>query len=280
MKKFAIIVSIRLKPGREAKLSVAHAGHRRRAARLDIRRQFPASGPRQPDPLHGLRELGGSGRVLRRPVQAGLQEAFQITTSGASCRTSADRNVAAFAGGFRGSRGSTSQLHDAVRLQSEQSGRRSGASGTTSGVGRGPGVIEGAGPDNEVGSVRAFTYYEISSPQRLTAHSDAKLTYSWESCKPYESIDHYELTLKVEPVGARASKVTWTARYEAPEAEAPKWDAFFAEESQEIAHKAPEPAGRAGLREGASAQHRRDASGRRRGVHQSDLSPCRPTRAA
>jgi hypothetical protein len=98
------------------------------------------------------------------------------------------------------------------------------------GKGVGPGVIEGDGPDNEIGSVRTFTYYGVSSRQRLTAHSDAERTYRYESCEPFDSIQHYELTLKVEPVGAQASKVAWTARYEAPEVEAPKWDAYFAEE--------------------------------------------------
>jgi hypothetical protein len=78
--------------------------------------------------------------------------------------------------------------------------------------------------------VRAFTYYGAPARQRLTAHSDADRTYSWESCGPYETIDHYELALKVEPVGDQACKVTWSARYEAPEVEAPKWNAFFAEE--------------------------------------------------
>ncbi len=70
----------------------------------------------------------------------------------------------------------------------------------------------------------------MPSRQRLTAHSDADRTYSWESCEPYESIDRYEFTVRVEPVGDQASKVTWTARYEAPKIEAPKWNSFFAEE--------------------------------------------------
>ena len=96
----------------------------------------------------------------------------------------------------------------------------------------GPGVIEGGGADNEVGSVRAFTYYGVLSRQRLTAHSDADRAYSWESCEPYESVDHYEATLKIEPVGEEASKVTWMWRYEAPEAEIPKWNSLFAEESR------------------------------------------------
>jgi len=96
--------------------------------------------------------------------------------------------------------------------------------------GVGPGVLEGGGPDNAVGSVRAFTYYGMPARQRLTAHSDVERTYSWESCAPYESIARYELTLKVEPVEVQASQVIGTARYEAPQAEAPKWDAFFADE--------------------------------------------------
>ncbi len=100
------------------------------------------------------------------------------------------------------------------------------------GEGVGPGVIEGGGADNEVGSVRAFTYYGVLSRQRLTAHSDADRAYSWESCEPYESVDHYEATLKIEPVGEEASKVTWMWRYEAPEAEIPKWNSLFAEESR------------------------------------------------
>jgi hypothetical protein len=78
--------------------------------------------------------------------------------------------------------------------------------------------------------VRAFTYYGVPSHQRLTAHSDADRTYGYESCEPFDSIQHYALTLKVEPVGDRASKVAWTARYEAPEAETPKWNAYLAEE--------------------------------------------------
>ena len=98
------------------------------------------------------------------------------------------------------------------------------------GEGVGPGVIEGGRPDNEIGSVRAFTYYGMPSRQRLTAHSDRERSYSWESCAPYEDIEHYELTLQVESIGDQASKVTWTARYQAPEAERCKWDAFFADE--------------------------------------------------
>ncbi len=98
------------------------------------------------------------------------------------------------------------------------------------GEGVGLGVIEGGGPDNEIGSVRVFTYYGVPSRQRLTAHSDADRTYSWESCEPYESIDRYEFTVRVEPVGDQASKVTWTAQYEAPKIEASKWDSFFVEE--------------------------------------------------
>jgi quinol monooxygenase YgiN len=98
------------------------------------------------------------------------------------------------------------------------------------GEGVGPGVIEGDGPDNEVGSVRAFTYYGVPSRQRLTAHSDADRTYSYASCEPFDSIQRYELTVKVEPLGEQASKVAWTARYEAPEAETPKWNAYLAEE--------------------------------------------------
>lgn len=99
------------------------------------------------------------------------------------------------------------------------------------GEGVGPGVIEGGRPDNELGSVRAFSYYGAPSRQRLTAHSDIDRTYGWESCEPYESISHYDAILKVEPVGDQASLVKWVWRYEAPETEALKWDAMFAEES-------------------------------------------------
>jgi quinol monooxygenase YgiN len=90
-----------------------------------------------------------------------------------------------------------------------------------------PGVIEGGRPDNEIGSVRAFRYYGSPSRQRLTAHSDAERSYSWESCAPYETIEHYTLTIKVEPEADGRSNVVWSADYDAPAAEAPKWDAFF-----------------------------------------------------
>lgn len=100
------------------------------------------------------------------------------------------------------------------------------------GEGVGPGTIENGRPDNKIGSVRLFTYYGMPSQQRLTAHSDADRTYSWESCAPYESLDHYDATLKVEPIADQASQVIWTWRYQAPEAEAPRWDGFFAEESR------------------------------------------------
>jgi len=69
-------------------------------------------------------------------------------------------------------------------------------------------------------------------------------TYSWESCEPYESIDRYEFTVRVEPVGDQASKVTWTARYEAPKIEAPQWDSFFAEEFRKSLTKLRSSAGR------------------------------------
>jgi hypothetical protein len=109
--------------------------------------------------------------------------------------------------------------------------------------GLGPGAIEGGGPDNEIGSVRAFTYYGAPSRQRLTAHSDEARSNSWESCTPYESIDHYELTLKVEPMGEHSSLVKWTARYPAPEYERSRWDAFFADEFRKslvkLGHGAP-----------------------------------------
>jgi quinol monooxygenase YgiN len=98
------------------------------------------------------------------------------------------------------------------------------------GEGVGPSVIEGEGADNVIGSVRSFTYYGAPLRQRLTAHSDKARTYSWESCAPYQSIDRYELTLKVEPIGDRASLVTWTAHYQAPDGDRFRWDAFFADE--------------------------------------------------
>ena len=232
MKKFAIIVSIRLKPGREAEflgllMPIIDA------VRLESTfiNNFLHQDPDDPTRFMVYENWADQDEFFDVQFKRDYRKRYESQLPELLAEPRRIEMWRPLQADFAGQRVPQAKLHDAVRLQSDKGWQAVRSFRDYEwGEGVGPGVIEGAGPDNEVGSVRAFTYYGVPSRQRLTAHSDAKLTYSWEFCKPYESIDHYELTLKVEPVGAQASKVTWTARYEAPEAEAPKWDAFFAEE--------------------------------------------------
>jgi hypothetical protein len=90
-----------------------------------------------------------------------------------------------------------------------------------------PGLIENGRRDNEVGAVRAFRYYGAPSRQRLTSYSDTARSYSWESCAPYETIEHYDITIAVDAEARGRARVVWTADYDAPTEERDKWDGFF-----------------------------------------------------
>ncbi len=98
------------------------------------------------------------------------------------------------------------------------------------GAGVEPGIIEGGRPDNGVGSIRAFRYYGEPARQRLTAHSAAGRTYSWESLEAYQDIRHYELTLTVDALAPVGSSVIWKAAFEAPATRSEYWSAFFRDE--------------------------------------------------
>lgn len=93
-----------------------------------------------------------------------------------------------------------------------------------------PGVIEDERADNEVGSIRAFRYYGGPTRQRLTAHRSAERTYGWESVEPYEDIRHYVQIIEVTPSDDGRSLMTWSAEFDAPEANVAHWRAFFQQE--------------------------------------------------
>ncbi|MCX2730813.1 SRPBCC family protein [Saccharopolyspora sp. NFXS83] len=98
------------------------------------------------------------------------------------------------------------------------------------GAGVEPGFVEEARCGNEVGSIRAFQYYGAPGRQRLTTHSDADRTYSWESLEPYEDLRYYLQTIAVRPFDGDRSLMTWSVEFDAPETSVEQWRSFFREE--------------------------------------------------
>lgn len=72
------------------------------------------------------------------------------------------------------------------------------------------------GPEGKVGTVRTLVLGDGAKiTEKLTAHSDAKKSYSYVILTGPLPVDHYESTLTVAPAGAGKSKVTWKGSFDA-----------------------------------------------------------------
>jgi hypothetical protein len=92
------------------------------------------------------------------------------------------------------------------------------------GEGVGEASIEG-GDANSPGAIRTFAYYGQKSRQRLTAHSEAERSMTWESVEPFdETLAYYRATLRVTPIVASGGAfVEWWSDFEAREDAVGQW---------------------------------------------------------
>jgi hypothetical protein len=98
--------------------------------------------------------------------------------------------------------------------------------------------IENQKPNNAVGAVRDFRFYDRTSRQCLVAHSDAERSYSYESVEPVDTLRSYRQTLRVAPiVDTNTAFVEWSADFEAPAEEHERWKKCLTEESAKSLEK-------------------------------------------
>lgn len=72
------------------------------------------------------------------------------------------------------------------------------------------------GAEGKVGSVRTLVLTDGAKiTEKLTARSDAKMSYSYVILTGPLPVQHYESTLTVVPNGAGKSKVTWMGSFDA-----------------------------------------------------------------
>jgi len=98
--------------------------------------------------------------------------------------------------------------------------------------------IENRKPNNAVGAIRDFRYYDRTSRQRLVAHSDSDRCYSYESLEPLDTLRSYRQTLRVAPiVDTNTAFVEWSAEFDAPSEEQDRWQKCLTEESAKSLEK-------------------------------------------
>lgn len=98
--------------------------------------------------------------------------------------------------------------------------------------------IENRKPQNEVGAVRDFRYYDRTARQRLVAHSNAARCYSYESVEPLDTLRSYRQTLRVAPiVDTNMAFVEWSTDFDAPAEECDRWQEWFIDESKKSLEK-------------------------------------------
>jgi hypothetical protein len=98
--------------------------------------------------------------------------------------------------------------------------------------------IENQKPNNAVGAIRDFRYYDRPSRQRLAAHSDADRCYSYESVEPLDTLRSYKQTLRVAPiVDTNTAFVEWSADFDAPIEEHDRWKKCLTEEAAKSLEK-------------------------------------------